>query len=192
MSLSDNNMDWTLDQAFDQIKLQTDFFEKAKLINYLNKEKQIPLKQISETVQVKSSYLCHILRLQKLPELVIDGYYSKLISISHLFIISRLKTDEEMIQAYEKVLSNGLTVADTENLIRELLYEVKNEGELIPKDQVNEFTKALENKEIKAKVIQTRSRTKLTLEIKGSPAKTSPILMTLLKIIKSWIGGGDF
>lgn len=186
-------MDPIVLQTFDQIRLNDDFFEKAKLIDYLKIEKQIPLYKISQGTNIKPSYLCHILRLKKLPPLVVDGYYSKLISISHLFIISRLKDQESMITAYEKILSNSLTVSATEVLVREKLYNVTGEGEAFSKEQVTKFVEMLKNRAgFKVEVIQTRTKGKINLEIKGGREKTTPILQDLTKLFRSWLGETDY
>src|SRR5690349_2232933 len=130
------NMD-DIQQTLEQIRQTDDFFQKAKLIAYLQKEKKVHTKTLSEQLEMKEAYVCHINRLNKLPDLVIDGYYSKLISVSHLFIIARLKDPGQMLEVYEKVLGSGLTVLKTEELVREHLYDVKSEGEHLNKDDTN-------------------------------------------------------
>lgn len=175
-------MDLSNDQIYAQITGTKDFFEKAKLIAYLKEEKEIPLTEISRNSNIKSSYLCHILRLRKLPTLIVDGYYSKMITISHLFIISRLSENKQMIDAYEKILSDNLTVADTENMVREILYGVKNEGEMLDRESLKAAMNAVENKnESTVNITQTRRRAKILIEFIGNPAKTSPKLLNLIQ-----------
>lgn len=74
-----------------------DVYKKAQYIDFLRTEKKVPLAEISRLIKLKPSYTAHILRLVKLPYIVIDGYYSKLVSATHLFIISRLYTPDQMI-----------------------------------------------------------------------------------------------
>jgi hypothetical protein len=81
-----------VDPVIEQIKSETNFITKAKLLRFLTVDKEIKIKDISQRLSMKESYVCHILRLNKLNDMIVDGYYSKLISISHLFIISRLHT----------------------------------------------------------------------------------------------------
>jgi len=99
-----------VNSIIEQIKKEEDIFTKAKLIKFLRKKKDIPLKDIARKLQLTSSYVCHILRLNNLPEIIVDGYYSKQITISHLFILSRVKDKNKLISIYEKVLTDSLTV----------------------------------------------------------------------------------
>ncbi|MDH7476628.1 MAG: hypothetical protein QHH09_04205 [Microgenomates group bacterium] len=179
-------MDSQVTNLLEQIKKETDIFNKAKLIRFLQKEKQIPLKKISEYLQIKPAYLCHILRLNQLPVMVIDGYYSNLISLSHLFVISRLKDEKKITEIYEKILKNNLTVSQTEELVREVLYGVKTTGEYLSlKERDNLIRKIKDDLEnISIKIIQTRIKSKLIIEIKGSLTKTTTALRKLVEKIK--------
>ena len=77
-------------------KEEKDLFKKVKSLTALRKEKNISLIEISKNVGLSPSYLSHMIRLNKLPELILDGYYSNLISVTHLYIISRLKNIKDM------------------------------------------------------------------------------------------------
>jgi hypothetical protein len=118
---------------------------KAKLLHQLNQGKKISLKKLSETMGLKPAYLCHILRLNRLPEIVIDGYYAKNISLSHLFIISRLSSEEQIITAYEQVLSHNLTVLQTEELIREQLHQIKTSGSYLTGNEKDNYIGKITN-----------------------------------------------
>ena len=80
-----------------QIKETNDIFEKSRLLEYLIKEKNLRVIDLANKIRYKSSYICHLLRLKKIPDVVIDGYYSKSISSSHIFILSRLNDKKQMI-----------------------------------------------------------------------------------------------
>ncbi len=163
----------------EQLKLEADPFAKAKLIHCLISDYNWHLKDIAKILSCKPSYICHYLRLRKLPEIAIDGFYSKNISLSHLFIISRLKNKEEMTRAYEAVLTGNLTVAQTEELIREMLHHVKTEGEMLTNEEKKQFEVSLPT-EIKLKIIQTRIKSKLIFETKGSLAETTKAVRLLM------------
>ncbi len=172
-----------VDPVIEQIKSETNFITKAKLLRFLTVDKEIKIKDISLRLSMKESYVCHILRLNKLNDMIVDGYYSKLISISHLFIISRLHTPEDMMKAYEKVLSENMTVSQTEELVREMLYQTKTVGSHIPKTEIGEAAAKLETQVpgAKLKIVQTRVKSRIVVELKGSLAETTPSLKTLLK-----------
>ncbi len=171
-----------------QAKEEKDFILKAKLLHQLNQGKKISLKKLSETMGLKPAYLCHILRLNRLPEIVIDGYYAKNISLSHLFIISRLSSEEQIITAYEQVLSHNLTVLQTEELIREQLHQIKTSGSYLTGNEKDNYIGKITNnpQKIAVKIIQTRIKSKLIIEIKGDLEKTTKELKKLLKKLEFW------
>jgi len=175
-------------QLIAQAKEEKDFINKAKLLFLLNKNEKFTIKRLSELLQIKPSYICHIIRLNRLPEIIIDGYYDKSISLSHLFIISRLKEEKEIIDIYENILTNSLTVLQTEELVREKLHQTKTTGSyLTGNEKDNLIGKITANQEsVKVKIIQTRIKSKLIIEIKGDLEKTSQELKKLLKKIEFW------
>lgn len=153
----------------EQIKREQDYFGKTKLINFLIRQKNVKVKDLAASLGLKPSYLCHIMRLTKLSEIIMDGYYSKLISMSHLFVISLLKTQTDIMDIYEIVLRDNLNVLQTEELVRKKLHGVSSEGEYIQESRIENLE--LRIKEIykaKTKMTQTRTKTKLLIEWKGS------------------------
>jgi len=170
----------------EQIKKETDVFVKARLLNLLKKEKGWRVIDLSQRLNLKPSYICHLLRLNRLPEIVVDGYYNKMISKSHLFVLSRLPSEKEMIKVYELILEKNLNVSKTENLVREIVYQIKNEGDYLSLEEKEELIKKIEllGENIKAKIIQTRVKSKLIIEIKGSLKKTTEILRKIKKLIE--------
>jgi len=175
-------------QLIETIKNEADIMEKVKLISLLLKTKDIKVKDLAERLGVQSSYVCHLLRLNRLPEAVIDGYYSKNISLSHLFIISRIKDTRQMIEVYEKVLSDSLTVKGTEELVRDILYGVKTEGEYISPEEKASFIQKITSlkKNLNLKIIQTRIKSKIILEVKGNLEITSKEVRNLMKSFEIW------
>jgi len=169
----------------EQVKDEKDFFKKAKILLKLKKEKQVPVFRISQELNLKPSYVSHILRLNKLPELITDGYYTDAISISHLFIISRLTKEEDMVEIYEHALSNNLTALQTEELVRQKLYNIKNDGEHLTDSEQEEFIKQMNNQGVEAKIIQSRVKGKMILEIKGNLAKTTTKIKELISLLKN-------
>lgn len=165
-----------------QIKQETDIFAKAKLVNFLVREKDTRIIDIAKLLGKTSSYICHLLRLAILPDIIVDGYYSELISISHLFIISRIKDQKKLLEVYEELLKGNFTVQETDELVREVLYGTKNSGTHLKKDEILNAIENIKknNKNISVKIIQTRIKGKLILEIKGNLEITSVTLRELL------------
>lgn len=178
-------MDQEIDSVFTQIKDSQDYFQKAKLILFLKRDRGLRVNEIGKKIGLKPSYISHILRLNHLPELVKDGYYSKLISVSHLFIISRLKTDKQMIDVYEKILGDNLSTQQTESMIREILYQLKDRGEYLSQEERSEFSKNYNgNDAIRTQIIQSRLKGKLIIEIKGNLEKTSEELRKIMNLLR--------
>lgn len=166
-----------------QIKEDKDIFQKSRLLEYLIKEKNLRVIDLANKIGYKSSYICHLLRLKKIPEVVVDGYYSKSISSSHIFILSRLNDKKQMIELYEKILGENFTVKQTENEVRNYLYQIKSIGKYINKETVEKLTKKIKEKypELIVEIIQTRIKGKVTFEIKGDLEKSSKMLRQILE-----------
>jgi hypothetical protein len=174
-------MDEESKKIIDQIKSETDVFNKAKLLNFLKKEKDFSVINLANYLGMTPGYVCHFLRLLRLPEIVVDGYYSKTISLSHLLIISRLKIKEEMIAAYEEVLSKSLNTGKTEELVREKLFHLKSLGKRIDqqtREKIIEKFKKID-KDLQTKIVQTRVRTQVILTMKGDYKRTTEVLKKL-------------
>ena len=174
------------DALITQIQNETDYFSKAKLLKYIIYDKQLRIIDLSKRLNIKPSYICHLLRLNKIDPMIIDGYYAKLISISHLFVISRLKTKEAMMVVYEKILSKNLTVLQAEEEVREILYQVKTTGLSIDKKEKSKIASLLvdKNQNVKVYLLQTRVRAKILIEIKGDLAETTQYLRSFISRIK--------
>lgn len=163
---------------------EKDIFKKAQLLTTLTKDKGIRIVEVAKELKMKPSYVSHILRLNKLPALVIDGYYSNSITPTHLYILARLHNHQQMIAAYEHVLSNNLSALDTELLVRTVLYGVKNVGEYLNVDEIRAFTVLMKKLGINAKIIQSRIRSKCVLEMKGDLQITSAKLREIMKLLE--------
>ena len=172
-------------EIFTQFLQEKDIFKKAQLLTSLTKDKGVRIVEIAKHLNMKPSYVSHILRLNKLPALVIDGYYSTSIMPTHLYILARLQNHEQMIAAYEHVLANNLSVFDTEILVRSVLYGIKSVGEYLSVDEVRAFTVLMRKLGITAKIIQSRIRSKCVLELKGDLITTSVRLREIIKLLEN-------
>ncbi len=167
-----------MEDLLEKIKKETDILSKAKMINHLLKKEDIKVYQLAKKLEMTPSYLCHLKRLTNLPELVIDGYYSGVIKISHLFLLSRIKSQEKIIKIYEKILASNLTLLETEDLIREELYHIKHQGDFLNQEEKEKIIKKIKEKSpnIEVKIRQTKTKTKVILEIKENLKNASKIL----------------
>lgn len=131
-----------------------------------------------------SSYICHLIRINRLPPLIIDGYYSKLITISHLFIISRIKEEKKLLNVYEKILISDFNILQTEEFVRRILYGVKTKGSYLSEEEKDSFQHEFQKQNsMNLKIVQTRIKSRLTIEIKGGLDQTTEKLRMLIKKI---------
>jgi len=170
-----------MEETIEKIKQEENFIYKAKLLKGLLDSSGLKKKEMAQKLDIKPSYVSHILRLNRLPEMVIDGYYSDLITVSHLFIISRLKDKKQMADTYEKVLIKNLTVKETEEEVREILYQIKSKGNYLKEKE--ELIKKFKEKfsRVDIKIIQTRVKGKIVIEVKGNLGKTTKTIKELIK-----------
>lgn len=171
-----------LDEEITRIKSEEDPIKKSHLIYSVYKNKDLKLRAVAEALSTSIISVCNLLRIRKLPDIVIDGYYSQTISLTHLFIISRLKTTEDMVALYEQVLGQSLTTAQTEAAVREKLYNLKAEGDHLSKEEkekLRTFYKSFDPN-IDVTIIQTRIRAKIILSVKGNLKETKKVLMKLI------------
>jgi len=175
----------------EQIKNEQDYFGKAKLITFLVHQKNIRVKDLAQVLGLKPSYLCHVMRLNKLSEIVMDGYYSQLITMSHLFVISLLKSQTDIMDVYEMVLRDSLTVLQTEEIVRGKLHGVTSDGEYVEAKKIQDLTLVIKEKYgADAKITQTRTKTKLLIEWKGGRASRKQGVEQLFRVIGNQQGTG--
>jgi len=103
-----------------------------------------------------------------------------------LFIISRIKDPAKMVNIYEKVLADSLTVKKTEELVRDILYGVKTEGNYLSPEEKKIYIEKLAaaRKNLNVHIIQTRIKSKIILEIKGNLENTGKEVRSLLKSLE--------
>ena len=77
-------------------------------------ECQLTHEQLSEKVSKNRSTISNYLRLLKLPIIVQKGLREKTISMGHARALLSLKSEEEIISAYEDIIANKLSVRATE------------------------------------------------------------------------------
>ena len=111
-----------ISSSIETIRNEPDVFVKARLIKHLIQEKDIKTSEIAQKLSVDPSYVSNLLRILNLPEIIVDGYYSHVLSLSHLMVLSRLKEPDDMIPLYEQILTETMSVGKLEEVVREKLY----------------------------------------------------------------------
>lgn len=175
-------MSVNLDEYIQRIQLEDDLFSKARLLEFLVRKKGYSIKSIAQYLGLSSSYICNLLRILKTPELIRDGYYAELISMTHLSVLSRLNNEADMVAVYEEILAQNLSTTDLEEKVRDILHGIKTEGEFLDDDTRQQIKQKFESidERINAKIVQTRIKAKIILEVKGNLTETSDILRKVL------------
>jgi len=180
-------MNEEIKKLYEDFKFEKDHFKKAIILKELSRSRSISLYEIGKNVGLSSSYLSHILRLLKLPDLIKDGYYSHLITVTHLYIISRLKNEKAMIDVYEQVLTKNMTTLETDEIVRQKLFGVKSEGKYLTDEERENYVNLLKSEDdAHTKIVQSRVKSKIKIEFKGSLKETTQKVKNLLnKLVKS-------
>lgn len=169
-------MTTTVDELIKTLKQEKNPIIQGKIIYQLTKKEGVLLKKISQLLNKKSSALSHLLRLNKLPEAIIDGYLSRMVSLSHLYVISRLDDEESMLEVYENVLTKDLSVAATEELVRQKKHQIISEGSYFDDKQLISLKKVLYQYNVDLKLIQSRVKTRVILTFKGNLKEANKFL----------------
>lgn len=173
-------MSVNLDEYIQRIQLEEDIFSKARLLEFLVYKKGFKIKLIAQYLELSSSYVCNLLRLLKLPELIRDGYYSKMVSMTHLCVLARLQSEKDMIAVYEETLSKNLSTYQLEERVRLNLHNIDTKGEQADKAVTDTIVSKLQEtfSDVQVKVVQTRIKAKIILELKGNLEQTTAFLNT--------------
>src|SRR3989338_244926 len=179
-------MVYTVEESLNILESSSDPFEKASVLNSLHKDYDLPIKDIASKLNKSSSYVCNMIRLLKIPDLVRDGFYSNMISLTHLAILARLKKSEDIISAYDEVLKHSFSCPQTEEYVREKLYGIIADGEYANSEIYQQIKKKFGSLDARltVKIVQSRIRLRILLEAKGNVNETNEVLGKLLRDVK--------
>ncbi len=93
--------------------------EEAEAFRRLVEDFNLTQEDIAQKVGKDRSSVTNYLRLLKLPEEIQQGLVDEKISMGHARAILGLKSQEEQLELYKKILARGLSVRQTEALVRE-------------------------------------------------------------------------
>lgn len=182
----------SVDELLNLLKDERDIFRKARIVHQLRIDKEISLNTIGGFLHKHPSYISHLIRLLRIPQLAVDGYYSGQISATHLMILSRLQTEKQMVEAYEEILKKDLTAPQTEMYIRQLKFDVNTDNEMLDSKAIEEIANRLQEKhEARVRVIQSRVRGKIVIEKRGNSQETSVFIKKMDKLLSHTFVKGE-
>ncbi len=174
-------MDQQINDLIADFIQEQDIVKRAQIVKTLAQEYKVPLVHIAKQTGLKASHISHILRINRLSPLIIDGYYAESISATHLFSIARLKDPQKEIELFETILTNNLSVGATEILVREQRNNIKDTGTHLDKKEIETFTEKMRERNLDTTVIQTRTKAKIVFEVQGNLEHTSQVLRKFMK-----------
>lgn len=119
-------------QDLDPIEIALSY---QRLIDEIN----LTQEQMSERVGKKRSTITNYLRLLKLDPIIQTGMRDGFISMGHGRAIINIEDQSSQLDIYEKIISNQLSVRDTEALVKN--YHNTNEIKISPKTEAEELPK---------------------------------------------------
>ena len=102
-----------------------DPIEVALSYQRLLDEIEITQEKLSDRVGKKRSTITNYLRLLKLDPIIQTGMRDGFVSMGHGRALINIEDKQDQIQIYEKIISNSLSVRETEKLVRD--YQLKKE-----------------------------------------------------------------
>ena len=97
-----------------------DPIEIALSYNRLVEEINLTQNQLSERVGKKRSTVANYMRLLKLDPIIQSGIRDGFLSMGHGRALINIEQQEEQLKIYEKIISKGLSVRNTEELVKKL------------------------------------------------------------------------
>ena len=97
-----------------------DPIEIALSYNRLVEEINLTQKQLSQRVGKKRSTVANYMRLLKLDPIIQSGIRDGFLSMGHGRALINIEQQEEQLKIYEKIISKGLSVRSTEELVQKL------------------------------------------------------------------------
>ncbi len=94
--------------------------------------------KLAERVSKNRSTITNYLRLLKLPAEIQSGIQQKLISQGHAKALVTIENPEQQVSIYENIVSNKLSVRETEKIIRELNYPLGKKNKPATKNKLPE------------------------------------------------------
>jgi ParB family chromosome partitioning protein len=159
-----------------------DPIEIALSYNRLVEEINLTQNQLSQRVGKKRSTVANYMRLLKLDPIIQSGIRDGFLSMGHGRALINVEQQEEQLKIYEKIISKGLSVRNTEELVKKLYLGKESKKKY---SKISKVHTEAEN-ELK-KYLNSSVFVKVNKKGKGSiiiPFGSNKILNDLIKKIK--------
>jgi ParB family chromosome partitioning protein len=168
--------------------------ERAKAFERLATEFRLTSAEIATRVGKSGSYVSNSLRLLSLPDALIDGLLSGLITEGHARALAAIEDPRAMIEAYKIVLKEGASVRRAEELARRFKAATNQPpSKTDPTPQRLIMSKALDlmqtsmeealGKSSKVALRRSLRQTKIMIVLKGNPQDTEDQLKKIYEAV---------
>ena len=153
--------------------------ERAQAYKRLIDEFGISVTEVAKRVGKSLPYISNTIRLLTLPDAIKDALAAGVITEGHVRPLISIGDPKLMLQAFKKILVEGISVRGAEEVARQLKSEVQNKephkkADKLYLPELEEMAKKIMTARgyVKVQVDQSRIKAKVTLEIKGDETET--------------------
>jgi ParB family chromosome partitioning protein len=165
--------------------------ERAQAYKRLIDEFGLGTNEVARRVGKSAPTISNTIRLLSLPDAIKDALVAGVITEGHVRPLISLGDSKLMLELFKKILRDNSTVRQTEDMARQAKSEVqkreprptKSDRLWIP--ELDEMAKKLQGKLglTKVSIFQSRSKTRLVVEIDGDVEVTTPKLKEIYSIL---------
>jgi ParB family chromosome partitioning protein len=160
--------------------------ERAQAYKRLIDDFNLSVTEVAKRVGKSLPYISNTIRLLTLPDAIKDALAAGVITEGHVRPLISIGDPKLMLQAFKKILVDGISVRGAEEVARQLKSEVQQKeprrrGDKLYIRELDEKARRLMESKIFSRVLfdQTSKKARATLELKGDPSETTPWLHAL-------------
>lgn len=167
--------------------------ERAQAFLQLIRDFSYSASELAKRIGKSAPYISNSLKLLELPDAVKDGLIGKQISEGHARALAGILDEKAMISCYKILLKENASVRRAEELARRFKETLKQPINSLGRPTMNydqevkewekQFNTVFDAK-TRLKLSRSRTQTKLTITLKGSPEKTQNDLEKILALTK--------
>lgn len=173
--------------------------ERAQAFLRLTREFGLAAVDLAERIGKSPAYISNTFKLLELPDAVTDGLVRGKISEGHARALASIENEEAIVECYKIIIREKASVRRTEDLARRFREEIQkridapdsHQAQVQQVKQMDSQIKAWE-KELNTafhspallKLSRSRSQTRVTITLKGSPEKTQSDLEKIMGLAK--------
>lgn len=166
--------------------------ERAQAYKRLIDDFGLSVTEVAKRVGKSLPYISNSIRLLTLPDAIKDALAAGVITEGHVRPLISIGDPKLMLQAFKKILVDGISVRGAEEVARQLKSEVQKKdphktGDKLYIPELDERAKKLTEQKGYSKVQfdQSSKKARAIIEIKGNPSETTPILNEIFDKLSS-------